>query len=64
MRCLRIYASPDGEFHFGEVDIPATIAPLFPNDDAVRAFGPSFRRGCSGRKGRRVGGERHHVVER
>jgi hypothetical protein len=23
MRCLRIYASPDGESHFGEVDIPA-----------------------------------------
>jgi hypothetical protein len=27
MRCLRIYATPDGESHFGEVDIPATMAP-------------------------------------
>src|SRR5262245_36390954 len=24
MRCLRIYATPDGEFHFGEIDIPMT----------------------------------------
>ena len=22
MRCLRIYASPDAEFHFDEVEIP------------------------------------------
>ena len=32
MRCLRIYATPDGESHFGEVDIPATMASLFPNE--------------------------------
>ena len=32
MKCLRIYASSDGESHFGEVDIPATMAPLFPNE--------------------------------
>jgi len=25
MRCLRIYATPDGEFHFGEVDIAMTM---------------------------------------
>ncbi|PAY06800.1 hypothetical protein CK489_21835 [Bradyrhizobium sp. UFLA03-84] len=24
MKCLRIYATPDGESHFGEVDIPMT----------------------------------------
>jgi len=30
MRCLRIYATPDGESHFGHADIPMTMAPLFP----------------------------------
>jgi len=30
MRCLRIYATPDGESHFGDVDIPVTT--LFPNE--------------------------------
>ena len=34
MRCLRIYATPDGESHFGEVDIPMEMAPLFPNEAA------------------------------
>jgi hypothetical protein len=34
MRCLRIYASPDGESHFGEVDIPTGMEPLFPNEAA------------------------------
>jgi hypothetical protein len=32
MRCLRIYATPDGESHFGEANIPTTSAPLFPNE--------------------------------
>jgi hypothetical protein len=32
MSCLRIYATPDGESHFGEVDITMTTAPLFPNE--------------------------------
>jgi hypothetical protein len=32
MRCLRIYATADGESHFGEVDIATTITPLFPNE--------------------------------
>ena len=32
MRCLRIYATPDGESHFGDVEIAMTMAPLFPND--------------------------------
>jgi hypothetical protein len=29
MRCLRIYATPDGESHFGEVDIAMTMKPAF-----------------------------------
>jgi hypothetical protein len=29
MRCLRIYATPDGESHFGEIDIPTTKRPVF-----------------------------------
>jgi hypothetical protein len=32
MKCLRIYATPDGESHFGEVDIAMTMTPLFPNE--------------------------------
>jgi len=27
MKCLRIFATPDGESHFGEVDIPTVWAP-------------------------------------
>jgi hypothetical protein len=32
MKCLRIFATPDGESHFGDADIPATIKPLFANE--------------------------------
>ena len=32
MKCLRIYATPDGESHFGDADIAMTTAPLFPNE--------------------------------
>lgn len=32
MRCLRIYATPDGESHFGDVDIAMMMTPLFPNE--------------------------------
>ena len=32
MKCLHIYATPDGESHFGDVDIPTTETPLFPNE--------------------------------
>jgi hypothetical protein len=32
MRGLRIYATPDGESHFGDVEIPTVMAPLFPNE--------------------------------
>ena len=30
MRCLRIYATPDGESHFDEIDIPTTKRPAIP----------------------------------
>jgi hypothetical protein len=32
MRCLRIYATADGESRFGEADIAMTLTPLFPNE--------------------------------
>ena len=32
MKCLHIYASSDGESHFGEVDISTELTPLFPNE--------------------------------
>ncbi len=32
MKCLRIYATPDGESHFGDAEIPTTTIPLFPNE--------------------------------
>ena len=35
MRCLRIYATPDGESRFGDVDISSTMAPLFPGEAAL-----------------------------
>jgi hypothetical protein len=38
MKCLRIFATPDGESHFGEADIPMTLMRSFPNDAPV---GPS-----------------------
>ncbi len=31
MRCLRIYATPDGESHFDEIVIPTTKRPVFPD---------------------------------
>jgi hypothetical protein len=31
MRCLRIYASPDGESHFDEVNIPMAKRSIFPD---------------------------------
>ncbi len=31
MKCLRIYATPDGEFHFGEVEIPTVGRSIFPD---------------------------------
>jgi hypothetical protein len=33
MKCLRIYATPDGESHFGEIDLPTTKIAVHP--DAV-----------------------------
>jgi hypothetical protein len=35
MKCLRIYATPDGGSHFGEVDIAMTMKQAFPNESAV-----------------------------
>ena len=32
MKCLRIFATPDGESHFGYADIPMTEGQLFPNE--------------------------------
>ena len=45
MRCLRIYATPDGESHFGEVDIAMTMTPAFPNEAAfeISAYYPASR---------------------
>jgi hypothetical protein len=31
MKCLRIYASPDGESHFGEVELPTTKMSVHPD---------------------------------
>ena len=35
MKCLRIFATPDGESHFGEVDIAMTLMRSFPNEAPV-----------------------------
>ena len=35
MKCLRIYATPDGESHFGEVDIAMTLTRSFPDGSPV-----------------------------
>jgi hypothetical protein len=45
MRCPRIFATPDGESHFGEVDIEMTIAPLFPKEAPfeLSAYYPASR---------------------
>jgi hypothetical protein len=46
MRCLRIYATPDGESHFGEVDIAMTKKPAFPNEapSEISAYYPPASR--------------------
>jgi hypothetical protein len=31
MRCIRVYATPDGKSHFDEIDIPTTERPVFPD---------------------------------
>ena len=45
MKCLRIYATPDGESHFGEVDIAMTMKPAFPNEAPfeISAYYPASR---------------------
>lgn len=32
MKCLRIYATPDGHSHFDEVEIDMPMSPLFPGE--------------------------------
>ena len=39
MKCLRIYATPDGESHFGDADVPTTTIPLFPNEAPFQLSG-------------------------
>jgi quercetin dioxygenase-like cupin family protein len=39
MKCLRIYATPDGESHFGDADIPTIRKPLFPNEAPFQLSG-------------------------
>jgi len=43
MKCLRIYATPDGHSHFGEVEIDMPLSPLFPNEApfALSAYFPA-----------------------
>ena len=45
MRCPRIYATPDGESRFGQVDIAMTMTPLFPNEAPfeLSAYYPASR---------------------
>jgi hypothetical protein len=45
MKCLRIFATPDGESHFGEVDVATTLTPLFPNEAPLElsAYYPASR---------------------
>lgn len=45
MKCLRIYATPDGESHFGDIDIAMTMTQLFPNEAplALLAHYPALR---------------------
>jgi hypothetical protein len=45
MKCLRIYATHDGESHFGEVDVATTLTPLFPNEAPLElsAYYPASR---------------------
>jgi hypothetical protein len=35
MKCLRIFATPDGESRFGEVDIATTLTRSLPNEAPV-----------------------------
>jgi hypothetical protein len=45
MKCLRIYADPDGESHFGEVDVGMKLMPLFPEQAPfeLSAYYPASR---------------------
>ncbi len=43
MKCLRIFAAPDGHSHFGEVEIDMPLSPLFPGEApfALSAYFPA-----------------------
>jgi hypothetical protein len=45
MKCLRIYATADGESHFDEIDVAMTFTPLFPNEAPfeLSAYYPASR---------------------
>jgi len=45
MKCLRIYATPDGESHFGEIEIPTTKRAIFPDQAPfeLSAYYPASR---------------------
>ena len=45
MKCLQIFASPDGNSHFGEVEIDMPLSPLFPNEAPfeLSAYFPASR---------------------
>ena len=57
MRCLRIYATPDGESRFGEVDLAMRMKPAFPNEAPLEIstyypasrirFPPHLEPGCA-----------------
>jgi len=55
MKCLRIYASPDGESHFDEIDLPTTKRSVHPEAvpfDVTASYQPlacaslTSQRGC------------------
>ncbi len=48
MKCLRIYATPDGESHFDEIDIPTDKRPVSPEiaPFELSAHYPASRRRC------------------
>jgi hypothetical protein len=39
VKCLRIFATSDGESHFGDADVPTTTIPLFPNEAPFQLSG-------------------------
>jgi hypothetical protein len=56
MKCLRIYADPDGESHFADVEIPLNPVELFAGQPPLRISAQyranhwKFDRGCHARE--------------